>query len=304
MDDMTAFERQVTEEILRIVGPTRSVDRRAVFEAAASTPNGWVRSLFGATKLAVAAVVVALFGGFLFAAQPSERVAVTKPAAQTGDPIAPRASPPPMWESAWVFHPEGELESGWYMAIVDGYPFGYWLPAGWSSGGPGDLGGYLTKDGVTVRMSSPDAVYSDPCEHTLGPPLGSSTDDLANALMAIPGTEASGPTDVPIAQDYFDDWGIRTTAKHVVLTIPEDAPCGPGEYGFYLWRTGDGKGVPRSGPRWVEALGSTINVWVWKQENRSNFNRILIDAETMGALSPEIEREIHEIFASIQYPGG
>jgi hypothetical protein len=45
--------------------------------------RGSLRPLFSTTRFAVAAVVVALFGGFLLVAQPLDRVAVTVPGAET-----------------------------------------------------------------------------------------------------------------------------------------------------------------------------------------------------------------------------
>lgn len=77
MDDLTALERQVADEIVRIVGPARPVDDATVVETATSHPRKWaLPSLFSATKFAVAGVIVALFGGFLLAGllttQPSD----------------------------------------------------------------------------------------------------------------------------------------------------------------------------------------------------------------------------------------
>jgi hypothetical protein len=43
----------------------------------------WSQPLFGATRFAIAAAIVALFGGFLLVAQPFDRVSVTVPGAQT-----------------------------------------------------------------------------------------------------------------------------------------------------------------------------------------------------------------------------
>ena len=68
MDDMNDFERQVTDEMARIVGPSRSVDYVAIFNSvttATQSPKWRFQSMFSATKFVVAGAIVALFGGFL-----------------------------------------------------------------------------------------------------------------------------------------------------------------------------------------------------------------------------------------------
>jgi hypothetical protein len=101
MDDMTAFERQVGEEIFRIVGPARPVDDLAVFESAATTPHTRrFQSMFSATKFVVAGAIVALLGGFLLTGmlrQPSE-APVPPIAASAWSPTEPTdtATPAPV----------------------------------------------------------------------------------------------------------------------------------------------------------------------------------------------------------------
>jgi hypothetical protein len=92
MADMTAFERQVGDEILSIVGPARTVDDLAIYEAVIDTSRqkGWGLSMSSALKFVTAGVIVALFGGFLLVG-----VLTT----QQGDEMAPAAateSPSPM----------------------------------------------------------------------------------------------------------------------------------------------------------------------------------------------------------------
>ena len=67
MSDLTAFERQLSREITALMGPVPVVDDAAIFATITATQSlEWkVRSLFTATKFVLAAVVVALFGGFL-----------------------------------------------------------------------------------------------------------------------------------------------------------------------------------------------------------------------------------------------
>lgn len=228
------------------------------------------------------------------------------------DPAGRPWMPPPI--EAMVFPSEGELVPGWYTANVElaqrsvtgsaAYAFGFKVPPGWTSSGPDreGHGGHISTgtvsapDGAIIRFTSPERIYTDPCTHTLGPPLGPTTTDLAAALAAIPGVDVSEPTDIPLG--FY--WS--TTAKHVLLTIGEDLPCSPGEGGFYLW-SNEGDGA-FSGPRWATSLDANIRAWIFKQEDRSNFPRILIEAETYQGVSPELEEEIWQIVDSIWYYGG
>lgn len=76
MDDMNAFERQLSVEVAGLMGPVRPVDDFAIFSAVSSThsPKRSFQPLFSATKFVVA--IVALFGVFLLTSvlttQPSE----------------------------------------------------------------------------------------------------------------------------------------------------------------------------------------------------------------------------------------
>jgi hypothetical protein len=228
-----------------------------------------------------------------------------------GLPPRPTALPP---LDRWALPPPGELAPGWYTANVDagppfsfspsgGYPFGFRLvTSGWTSSGPDrdGLGGYLTKesppsrDAAVIRFSSPGAVSINPCVHTLRPPIGSDTVDLADAIAAIPGLGGSEPTDVLLDPN--------TTAKHVVLTIPEEPPCRAGEGGYSLWHN-VGEGASSS-LRLASEPGSTIQVWIFRQEDRWRFPRILVDAETYKGASAELHEEIWQIVDSIRYYGG
>jgi hypothetical protein len=80
MDDMNAFERQLADESIRIVGPSGSVDAGAVFQAtvAATSPRWRFQSKFSATRFVVAGFIVAMFGGLLLAGVPTQ---------SSGDPL-------------------------------------------------------------------------------------------------------------------------------------------------------------------------------------------------------------------------
>src|SRR5687768_11859790 len=69
MVDLSALERQLGDESLRIVGPARRVDDRALYESIVAARPRTLRhpSTFGAMKSVVAGLIVVLFGGVLLA---------------------------------------------------------------------------------------------------------------------------------------------------------------------------------------------------------------------------------------------
>ena len=73
MDEMTAFERQLSAELGEMAGPGRRIDGMAMVSAVATqSPTRRIQAMFSATKFVVAGAVVALLGGFLLAGLPSQ----------------------------------------------------------------------------------------------------------------------------------------------------------------------------------------------------------------------------------------
>ena len=95
MSDMQAFERQLERRIHRSVGPARSVDDLAVFDAVMDAGRPRMRgfTMFSALKFVAAAVVVALFGRFQLAGvQTTPQEERDLPAAPTAPPTAEATS--------------------------------------------------------------------------------------------------------------------------------------------------------------------------------------------------------------------
>jgi hypothetical protein len=92
MDDMTAFERQLSGQITDLMGPVRPVDDLAVFDAIAAANRSQKRgfSMFSALKFIAASAIVALFGGFLLTG------VLTTPQGDEVLPAAATESPSPM----------------------------------------------------------------------------------------------------------------------------------------------------------------------------------------------------------------
>ena len=97
MDDMTAFERQVAGRLQHHAGPISPVDDLAVYESitAASRSHRRGFTMFSALKFVAAAVIVALFGGFLLAGVLTTRQAdEMAPAAVSASPTIEATSEP------------------------------------------------------------------------------------------------------------------------------------------------------------------------------------------------------------------
>ena len=83
-------------------------------------------------------------------------------------------------------------------------------------------------EAIIYWTSFPDGDYADPCDGLLGRSIGRSATDLAAAVSKAPGTKlVKGPLDVNLGGH---------PAKHVVVTVRENAGCDPGY--FYSWNTG------------------------------------------------------------------
>lgn len=130
----------------------------------------------------------------------------------------------------------------------------------------------------------PDRIYADPCTGQLGSDTGTSTVDVATALTAIPGVEATEPMRVRV--------NMRA-ASLVTLTVREDAACDEGP--FHLWFD------ESDGPRTATAPGDTLRIWII--DHQFGF-RIWIEAETPKDTSPGLIQEIERIIYSSMDIGG
>jgi hypothetical protein len=195
--------------------------------------------------------------------------------------------PSPSLTTAVPFPVAGELEIGRHPVTIDGVAFSFEVPtSGWFST-PGRTGGFIQRGAdnattpVWMLFWSLVNVYADPCTHTLlSPPVGPTAADLAAALLTIPGTDATGPTDVTIG-------GLA--AKHVVLTVREDVGCDAEN--FYLWAAvGDSA-------RYASQLPTTIRVWIVDVDGE----RIVIESELLQGGTAELDQEIDQIVDSIRF---
>jgi hypothetical protein len=183
----------------------------------------------------------------------------------------------------------GYIGVGRHSLTVERVPFSFSVPTpGWERKGSlyvsKSIVGPQGAEAVVFWTTFPDGVYAYPCAHLLlvSDPIGPSAADLATAVSVARGTElVAGPADVTV--------GGRG-AKHVVLTVREDAGCDPGY--FFAWRDDFG------GAFWVETdVGDTIRVWIVDFDGK----RLVIEAETNKDANSALEREIQQIVESIRF---
>jgi hypothetical protein len=200
-------------------------------------------------------------------------------AVEDDPPDGVHGRPPEPWE---ILSAEGGR-----AVTVDDVSFVFSVPtAGWerfgrisvnkSAAGPQDA------EAIVYWTSFPGGDNADRCGRVLNPRGGGRT-GLAAAVAAAPGTElVTGPTDVTV--------GGRP-AKHVVLTVREDAGCDPGF--FYSWT------APEGGAGWAGAKpGDTIRVWIVDVDG----TRLFVAAVTRPRAGSELEQEVVQIVESIRFP--
>ena len=124
--------------------------------------------------------------------------------------------------------------------------------------------------GLSVIFSLVDNVYADPCGAVLSdPPIGASIDELAEALVRVPGTDAAKPVTATFAGH---------SGKYVELSIRDDRGCDMHEFHMFSTR-----------PEWMlpsEHRGPPF----WTAE-RTNYRLWILDVDgvryVVGALSAD-----------------
>ena len=212
-----------------------------------------------------------------------------------GDPSpspTPRLSPSPSPSPSLAALPvSGEVAIGSYRLTQNSVRFTLDVAtSGWTTDAAGSIrkGSFLSPSGlfVTASPAGINGVYADPCAKVPDTTTGPSAADLAAAVAAIPGLETTGPTDVTVG-------GLP--AKLVVITVPDDIGCAPGE--FFLWYDDGACAGYDPCPRWASQLGQMIRIWIVDVDGQ----RMWLEAETYAGVTPEIEQEIQQIIDSIQF---
>ena len=243
---------------------------------------------------AIAAVVVVVIVGYNLL---PGRGGTGGPQATPSPSTSPEATatPAPSPTLAVAFPPVGQLAVGRHTFTEDDLELSLALSSpGWVSegyraderGGTIRKGSFTNPDAAWVLIWSVDGVYTDPCAHVAGPVLSGSPANLAAAVAGLPGAEISGPTDTTIGGHQ---------ARHVTLVYGTDAGCAPSAY--YPWYNDLVCDTEDPCSRWLSATNSTLRVWIVDVGG----THFWIEAETYEGASPELDQEIRDMVASIQF---
>jgi hypothetical protein len=239
--------------------------------------NTYVKAL-----AAIAAVIVIAVVGFNLLPVGSNP-AVGGPAASPS--VSPSAPPSPSASPESRTWPLGALRAQRYHVTNDGVPFSFAPPSlRWRSPAAGEIvAGSGTAMGVReddyawiIPGRGPETVATDPCRGTADRSTGSSIDDLAAALAAIPGLSAEQRLETTVD-------GLP--AKVVTLTVDPDPPCDIDSF----WLFGQTSLHPNS-------VDSIIRFWITDVDGQRY--TFLTD---QASADPQNEREIQQIIDSIQF---
>jgi hypothetical protein len=172
------------------------------------------------------------------------------------------------------------------VLTVDRVPFSFRLQTGesWERFGSTSINKWLfpgqDAEAIIFWKTLPSDENADPC----APLRGASAAELAAAAASAPGTElVAGPSDVTV--------GGRA-AKHVVLTVREDAGCDPGF--FFTWP------AVNNGAMWLDTVpGDTIRVWIVDVDGTP----FVIEAETRSEVGSDLDEEIQQFIESVRFEG-
>jgi len=229
--------------------------------------------------IAAAAVVAVVLVGINLLPRSSSEVggAGPAPSPSASTPASSSGSPAPTGAAVWGSYIS---KAGTYRAAMNGTPMTFTLPSdGWRNTAiPGAIErGSFNADNHAVMsfIGGPAEVSTDPCAG-VSTPVPQTLAGAATAYTTIPGTHATGPTDVTV--------GGRP-AKLVVLTIDPDIQCAPNQY----WLFGKYSMYP-------DTLESVIRTWIIDVDGQ------LYEIDSNQATStPSLDQEIQQIVDSITF---
>jgi hypothetical protein len=222
-DGPTVMSDRVLQAALDEIHVTRQ--RRARWPAWRSFEmNPTLRLAIGAAAvLAVAIIAINLLPGMATVGN--------KPSASPAQSATPAPSPIalPLFPEKLVASAEGTYLAGDPFQI----PMTVSMPAGWQGNVGGPYAAYFDKasrdPSPGIAFSISQTFYGDPCTASiLDPQPGPTVDDLATALAALPGLEATDPTAITVD---------GRLGKRLTLTAPDSvAGCTLDEGGVGIWQ--------------------------------------------------------------------
>lgn len=273
-------------------GPTALSDRvlQAALDDIHVTPQrrSWspvrrVFSMIPTFRIAIGAVAIVLVAVIGFNLLPGGSGVGGGPAANPTPAPTPTPTPIPL-----PLNPEELVvsEPGTYL-IDDPFPIPVTIsvPPGWAGTVGGPYAAYLDKESgyAVIAFSLSLSVFADPCTDKgfLDPPPGPTVDDLATALAALPGLEAT------IAADVTVD-GYR--GKQLVLTLSDTFDrCTLPSAKYQIWQ------LPL-GTIFTITPGQRIALWILDVDGQ----RLVVSVDTFQATTAQELSEVQEILDSIR----
>lgn len=241
---------------------------------------------FVAIGLGAAVVMIAAFIGIQLLGGPN--VLGQGPAEQPAPTVTPVPRPTPVPSPVPADVVRGPLNPGSVRTVtIQGISMTFTVSgAGWEAHGrpyvSKSSAGPQGAEAILYWASFPEGMSAEPCSVVIGPTVGSSAADLADAISTAPGTElVAGPSEATLG-------GLPALA--VVVAIRSEMGCDPGY--FYSWEPFTmGAMWPAAGP------GTTIRVWIVDVDR----TLVFIAAATHSDVDARVEGELQQIVDSIQF---
>jgi hypothetical protein len=203
-------------------------------------------------------------------------------APSTAAPAAPTPIPLPVFPDVIVAPAEGTYLAGDPFQI----PITVRMPAGWHGNVGGPYAAYFdteTDPSPGIAFTISQTFYSDPCkgEGLLDPQPGPTVDDLAAALAALPGLNATTPTAVSVDGH---------PGKQLTLTAPDSiAACSLTDGALVLWH------LPHGATFTLEAAQQR-SLWIVDVDGQ----RLVISADRFPTTTADDLAEAQGILDSIR----
>ena len=267
-DGVMVLPERVLDQVLDQV-PSSRQERRGFAAWRNPSVNNVIK-----LALAAAAVVAVVVAGLNLVPRSDSGIGGT-PSPSPSDAVSPIPSVPAS---------QAAVRIDMYPAGFEERTFSVLRPPGWytccaGTSGPGfSLIRNTTAPptGMSVYFYAPTTTYSDPCGLVaVDPPVGSTVDDLVQALGEIPSISTTEPIATTIG-------GLPAT--YLEMTSDDTLPCAPDD--FYIW---DGN--------WTQGAGQIVRTWVLDVDG----SRLVVSALRYPQATEEMLAEQQGILDSLEF---